>query len=170
MLTELVESTLLAHLRDKLEGLDSLYGFHAPGEVFRPETAPRSSWIEPRIVGWEREGNTTPGEEFERVELQVRCFVVVAHKGEEQLSLSALVDRVRQVIDSTLWGPIADGGSPNAPAIEIKDQSGAVLGFLNFSPVQEQRSYDTSATIEGATVSGLDLAILGSSMLLTGDP
>lgn len=152
-----IERSLLDHLETNLP---STLRVHYPGETFSPERS--REWIEVRIRRIERYGRSRPGAETDRLFLEVRCFVKVQHKGGRRLELSALVDTVRAVVDSTLGAPAAVVYDTSVPPVGV--------GMVIFGPAHEARDYGVAIPVDEVDVPGLDLAILEIEAQLTGDP
>lgn len=164
-----VERALFAHLREApsgvragVRGLDAAgISVDLPGERFSPERVPGDGrWVEPRITAVDREEQGRPEEEFDRVEVRLRCFVKVLEKGGRFLELARLADLVRDLVDSTR----------SAAAAPIRDRDGRDVGRLQFGPCRTERFYDLTESIKGVEVPGVDVAILTTTMLATGDP
>jgi len=150
-----IERNLLEHLEKLLpEGLR----IHIPGEVFSPERA--REWIEPRILSIDFEQESRPGEEFGRLELEVRCFIKTEQKGRRRLELSTLCDKVLEVV----------GGERNVNAAIILQEDKTDIGRLQFGASRQARLYGAAVSIGGVSIVGLDIATIQVTVLVTGDP
>lgn len=150
-----LERSLIDHIEKQMADGVSI---HVAGERFEPEK--HREWIEPRIVSLEYEQQSRPGEEFARMDLQVRCFIKPEQKGKRRLELSVLVDKVLNVL----------GGERNVNAAVILTEDKTDIGRIQFGASSQARAFGTAVSIAGVSVVGLDVATIAIPTLVTGDP
>ncbi len=150
-----IERSLLDHIAKQIvDGVP----IHEPGKTFSPER--HKEWIEPRIASLEFDNTSRPAEEFGTLELEVRCFVKVEQQGKRRLELSALVDKVLDVI----------GGERGVNAAIILQEDKTDVGRLQFQASSQTRVYGATILLGGVSILGLDIATLSVTTLVTGDP
>ncbi len=150
-----IERSLIDHIANKMTDGVSI---HVAGERFEPEK--HREWIEPRILSLVHEQQSKPGEEFARMDLQVRCFIKVDQKGRRRLELSTLVDKVLDVL----------GGERQVNAAVILQEDKTDIGRIQFGSSAQSRAFGTAVSIAGVSVVGLDVATIVIPTLVTGDP
>lgn len=155
MLNTDIERSLLDHIQAAITDGVSI---HLPGEVFSPER--HREWIEVRIETLDHEQQSRPGEEVIRLILGVRCFIKVEQKGARRLELSALADKVLDVI----------GGERNVNGAHVVDCDRRNIGVMSFQASRQSRVYGTQVTIAGVSIVGLDVATIRVTVLVTGCP
>lgn len=77
--------------------------------------------------------------------------------------LSLLVDEVRRLVDSTRRDV---PGNPAAVA-KLHNQDNVPFAVLDFGPAQETRAEDQTIQVGGVTLTGIDLAVLTSEVLIS---